>query len=339
MLLVMLALHSCSGSKYNTDNYAPPPTASAQPDYSNLYYWAAHPGKHNASDSTPEPFRNFVKDTTADVFFIHPTTYTDDAAVKNKPMTMQYWNAGINDPELNAKTDYYPILNQASVFNKYRVFAPRYRQAHIKAFGLPDSTSRPFFDTAYADIKAAFTYYLQHYNNGRPFIIAAHSQGTKHAARLIAEMIENTDLQNRMVIAYIIGLPVPTDYFVKCKPCTEPNQTGCFVSWRTFKSGYIPDYVQKEKFAAFNINPLTFSITQPKADRSQNKGAVLYKFNKPKMQNVATEVHGNVLWSTKPRFFGNIFMTYKNYHIGDINLFWKNIRDDADERVKAFMKK
>ena len=33
--------------------------------------------------------------------------------------------------------------------------------------------------------KAAFQYYLEHYNNGRPFIIASHSQGTYHAKRLI----------------------------------------------------------------------------------------------------------------------------------------------------------
>jgi hypothetical protein len=46
------------------------------PDYSNLYYWAAHPGKWDYSDSIPSFLKNEVRDTSVDVFFLHPTTYT-----------------------------------------------------------------------------------------------------------------------------------------------------------------------------------------------------------------------------------------------------------------------
>ena len=51
------------------------------------------------------------------------------------------------------------------------------------------------FDFAYEDIKKSFEYYLQHYNNGRPIIIASHSQGTTHALRLLKEFFENKPLQ------------------------------------------------------------------------------------------------------------------------------------------------
>ena len=40
----------------------------------------------------------------------------------------------LNDQSLNAKTDYSTILYQASAFNEYRVFAPRYRQAHLRSY-------------------------------------------------------------------------------------------------------------------------------------------------------------------------------------------------------------
>ena len=61
-------------------------------------------------------------------------------------------------------------------------------------------------DFAYQDVKAAFEYYLKHYNNGRPIIIASHSQGTWHAESLLHDYFENdSTLRKRLVAAYLIG--------------------------------------------------------------------------------------------------------------------------------------
>jgi Protein of unknown function (DUF3089) len=335
---VVTLLAGCSAPAYTglAENYAHPPQPDNYPDYNQLYYWAAHPALHDPSDSTPAAYRHFSKDSSVDVFFLHPTTYTRDKDVEGKPYTMQYWNAAINDAALNAKTDYTAILNQASVFNQYRVFAPRYRQAHIHSFFIADSIAKPFFDTAYSDVKAAFHFYLQHYNHGRPFILAAHSQGTRHAARLLKEEVEGTPLVKQLVAAYITGLPVRRDYFAHLPPCNAPDQLGCIVSWRTVKKGYLPELVKKETFETININPLTFSAQVPRAGRDSNKGTILWDFENPKPRNVGAEVHGNVLWSTKPRFFGSFLFWNRNYHIGDINLFWKNVRDNVQVRVNAY---
>jgi hypothetical protein len=336
LLLTTLLLQSCAGSHPLPDSG----TASRQaPQYHELKMWAAHPWKKDPSDSTPRPYITNRKDTTADVFFIHPTTYTQAEAVEGKPYSMQYWNASVQDEPLNSRTDESSMLNQASAFNVYRVFAPRYRQAHIQSFSLPDSIATPFFDTAYADVKSAFEYYLEHFNQGRPFIIASHSQGTLHAGRLIRELIEEKPLQHQMVAAYIIGLAVPVSYFKSLPLCDSPDGTGCFVSWRTYKKGYEPPRVLAEKEKSFVVNPITWRTDNDWVSRKEQKGAVLYKFNKPKANNVGAGIHGNVLWSDKPRFFGNIFFTQKNYHIGDINLFWKDIRDNIDLRVEAYRAK
>src|SRR5215831_11841941 len=48
------------------------------PNYSNLYYWAAHPAKWDFSDSTPSFLKGEARDSSVDVFFLHPTTYTRD---------------------------------------------------------------------------------------------------------------------------------------------------------------------------------------------------------------------------------------------------------------------
>ena len=134
------------------------------------------------SDSVTKTLRkDYQQDQTVDVFFLHPTTLTDQEDDR--------WNADFQDAKLNAKTDYSSILYQASTFNEYRVFAPRYRQAHIRSYFTTDTTrARQAFDTAYEDIRQAFTYYLKNYNQGRPIVIASHSQGSTHAIRLLKEI-------------------------------------------------------------------------------------------------------------------------------------------------------
>src|SRR6266700_2123880 len=160
------------------------------PDYDNPDFWASTPFKHDPSDSIPVPLlKDALTDSSVDVFFIHPTTFTD--------MDNPAWNAAIDDAAINAKTDYSTILYQASAFNEFRVFAPRYRQANLRAYFTKDTgAAKNAFDLAYADVRSSFQYYLDHYNNGRPIIIASHSQGTTHALRLLKEFFENSPLKN-----------------------------------------------------------------------------------------------------------------------------------------------
>lgn len=304
------------------------------PDYSNLNYWAAHPYKNDPSDNVPSGLNDGMKDSLADVFFIYPTTYTDE----KMPMG---WNADIDNEELNRKTDKTTILCQASVFNKYcRVFTPRYRQANLQAF-YTDSKLKAdsVFDIAYNDVRTAFIYYLTHYNHGRPIIIASHSQGTLHAGKLLKEFFEGKPLQKQLVCAYIIGLPVFTNYFMQLNPCTDSTATGCFVSWRTFKEEYTAPYIARETLKAYVINPLTWTMDTTFAPAVLNKGGILRNFNKVIPGLVHAQIHKNVLWVNKPKFFGNIFLKTKNYHIADYNLFYDNIRENIGTRIRAFFEK
>jgi len=70
-----------------------------------------------------------------------------------------------------------------------------------------------------------------------------------------------------------------------------------------------------------------------------NKGGILREFNKVIPGLVHAQIHGNVLWVNKPQFFGNIFLTMKNYHIADYNLFYVNIRENVKTRIQSFLKK
>jgi hypothetical protein len=307
------------------------------PNYTQLAYWAAHPYKYDVSDSVPKDIvGKYMVDSTVDVFFVHPTTYIE------KEKSLGY-NAPINNAVLNAKTDFTAILYQASAFNNgTRVFAPRYRQANINCY-YPTSFDDSLqcikaFELAYYDVKMAFLTFIKQFNGNRPFIIASHSQGTTHAKRLIKEFIEGTVLQNRMVAAYLIGIVVPENYFVNLPACGNPNQTGCYVSWRTVKDDFIPAYAINEKFTATVTNPLTWNVQIPIADKNQNKGSMLYDFNKIMPNITAAKVKGNFLSTHKPKFFGNIFFNRKDYHIGDINLYYINIKENVAQRISAFWK-
>jgi Protein of unknown function (DUF3089) len=327
-----LSLLSCSDKYKAFKNKYAFKSTDGSPDYSDLNYWAAHPWKRDPSDSISRPLRNEPRDTVADVFFLHPTTYTKRISSNN---------AAIDDDYLNAKTDYSSILYQASVFNQQcRIFSPRYRQASIKVFFEKDEeANEKAFDIAYADIKKAFEYYLQHWNNGRPIIIAGHSQGSKFARQLLKDYFENKPLYRQLVVAYITGWSVPKEYFTTLKMCADSLQTGCICSWRTFRNGYVPSYLRFEKGNSFVTNPLNWTTNELYAPRKLNKGSVLFKYNKVYKHTTDAHISNGFLYVKKPKFPWSFLYFSKNYHVGDINLFYLNIRENLQQRIRSFNKK
>ena len=332
IIIVVSIFSSCSDKYQAFKNNYPFKSPDGKPDYSNLNYWAAHPWKWDPSDSVPAPLRNEPQDSMVDVFFLHPTTYT------NK---MHEFNAGIDDDYLNAKTDYSSILYQASVFNNQcRVFAPRYRQAHItNFFSAEKEKAAQAFELAYADVKSSFQYYLQHWNNQRPLIIASHSQGSLMAEKLLKEFFEDKPLKNKLVVAYIIGWPVPKDYFTSLKMCDDSLQTGCICSWRTFRKGFVPYYLKNKPGESYATNPLTWTTGNEYASKKMNTGTVLRKFNKIYTQTTDAQVSSGLLYVSRPRFPWSFLYFTKNYHAGDINLYYMNTRKNIQQRINMFWKK
>jgi hypothetical protein len=312
---------------------------SSAPDYSNLYYWAAHPGKWDYSDSIPSFLNGEVRDSSVDVFFLHPTTYTRDFRSSNM-------NADINDSALNQQTDVTTILYQSTVFNgSCRIFAPRYRQAHLKAFfQLNSEQSRNAFDLAYADLKTAFQYYLDHWNHGRPIIIASHSQGSMHAVRLLQEFFDGKPLQKQLVCAYVVGWQIEKDDF-KFLPFGEsPSQSGCVLGWRTFKKDKEDFVIKRENGNSLCVNPISWTTNNNWTPEEMHKGAVARDFNKliPKRISVAVASGINVLWVEIPPDIeqrSGLASRLGNFHIADYNLFWMDIRENVKQRIEAYMHK
>jgi hypothetical protein len=216
---------SCS-PKIQTNPNLSIPSAEKQWEYNNLSSWAAHPLISDPSDSMPSFLKKpYPFDSSAAVFFVHPTTYTNRDP-KN-------WNADLSNSDLNMKTDRSTILFQASAFNEFLVYAPRYRQAHIRSYYTTDtSQALEAFEIAYSDVKSAFQVFLQQIGPNKPFFLASHSQGSTHTIRLISELIDGKPLQSRLIAAYVIGMYIP-DNFQSIQMCKDSISTGCLVGWRS----------------------------------------------------------------------------------------------------------
>lgn len=329
----VLVLVSCS-NKYNAyrNQYAFT-SPDSKPKFEDLDYWAAHPWKWDPSDSVPSPLKYESRDSLADVFFLHPTTYTRKRFKAS--------NAAIDDPYINAKTDYTSLLYQASVFNQQsRVFAPRYRQGHIRNFFKKDKiAATEAFELAYEDIRTAFLYYMEHWNKGRPIIIAAHSQGSYLGERLLKEFFDSKPLSKQLVAAYMIGWPVPKNYFSVLRMCEDSMQTGCINSWRTVRKGFVPHYLKGILDSSYVTNPLTWTTGNEYASRELNKGSLLTDFNRIYPKTTDAQVSGNLLFVGKPKFPGSFFYFTRNYHVADINLFYMNIRENLRVRIENYLKR
>ncbi len=306
------------------------------PDYTLSETWAALPTKEDAADRTPlkSNLADKQSEAKADVFFLHPTTFTYE------PKNQFQWNADVNDAELNEKTDNSTILNQATAFNgSGKIYAPRYRQAHYYCFLTPNADDKKqALDLAYSDIKAAFEYYLKNWNNGRPIIIASHSQGTVHAKRLLKEYFDGKPLQKQLVEAYLIGIATQPDTFENIKASQSAEEIGGFVSWNTYARDFIPAYYNDGLNTAVCTNPLTWKLNEDFASKELNNGGVGLKYTFVE-QAADAQVHQGMLWINKPYIRGRAFIKTKIWHVADINLFWNNIRENVALRLEKFISK
>ena len=147
----------------------------------NAATWAAGPFGPGAAATVPHGASPAAQ-PAVDVFYVHPTT----------SKSRKVWNQDMADAAENRWVDESVVARQASVFSDCcRVFSPRYRAATAKAFASPAGRDAAFA-LAYSDIERAFDWYLAHENQGRPFIIAGHSQGAFHMATLLERRIDGT---------------------------------------------------------------------------------------------------------------------------------------------------
>jgi hypothetical protein len=323
------------------------------PDYSHADSWAAWPGRPGPVDALAPgaPDARIPGAQQADVFFIHPTTDLIGSAP----------NARYDEPGMPASQIDQGVLRlQASVFNACcRIYAPHYRQAALHAFhGASDAAAAAAFELAYADVLRAFDYYVAHENHGRPFIIASHSQGSLHALRLVQERLAGQPLYRQLVVAYIIGYPMPLVIEQTGLPlCRSALQTGCLIDWNTVKVDATPGAREHDRLVWLDgryqrigdrplvcINPLTWTLGG-EAPASANLGSLRAARPGADLEPLVPGLTGArcvgpLLEISIPLGqrggFANPLTLFGSYHILDYNLFYANLRVNAQQRVLAY---
>lgn len=299
------------------------------PNYTDEENWAVLP------NSYPEGLKEFSSkelDTLqADVFYVYPTLNTDKDDLR--------WNVPINDTDQQNKVLNKTVLFQASAFSTSgKLYVPYYRQAHLRSYSMLKNGGEKALLLAYADVKNAFEVYLKKYNKGRPIIIASHSQGSTHTKFLLRDFFDDKPLHNKLVAAYVIGTIAKPDLFKTIKPMAKPNEIGGFVGWNTFKKGHYSKKGKDYFKGSVTTNPITWNSDRT-TELHQHKG-FLYSNKKIYKNALKVEITDGIVWSTNPKFPARFFMSFmKNYHVGDINLFWKDIQQNAELRTKTWLSK
>jgi hypothetical protein len=217
------------------------------PDYTKDSAWLCLPGRADVCSTplattalNPSGYgstgqSSVAKDAPIDCFYVYPTVSRDQAM-----------NSDLDVSEEKGATQS-QFARFASVC---RTFAPIYRQMTLAAVAAYSAGANidEAGKIAYGDVLAAWRNYLATKNNGRPFVLIGHSQGSLMIQRLIAEQIENNPaVAARMKLAIIPGFDVLVPQgrlvggtFKKTPLCNRVGETGCVMSWTSFRVNNVP---------------------------------------------------------------------------------------------------
>lgn len=316
------------------------------PDYESGSAWYALPSKATPVKSTPDGIMDTTVMPDVDVFFVHPTTY-------NKA---DRWYVPFDDPFNTDFLDGLVMRNFASVFHPAtNIYAPLYRQAAIGSFFDDSGQGYTAIEAAYVDVLAAFDNYMATRNEGRPFILAGHSQGSKHIFSLIKDRISGTQASERMITAYIVGWPISNRHeisrFENVHACDSADDTGCIVSWMSYAGSATDEDIaiatktpleDTERVDQLCTNPLTWTINSA-ADAAENIGAVEMLAGRTSLPAPIEAFTGAVCRGGTLRTNQNYSDSWAQYDLGggnmhfyDYNLFYMNIRENVKTRIAAW---
>ena len=302
-------------------------------DYSDKVNWLSYP--------------EITKDV--DAIYIYSTSYMDmsfeDGASDYVP---------IDNPEmiLLAIGEY---ETNATVFEEScNVFVPWYRQAGMRyANEIAKKTGNidaALAGLSYTDIKASLDYYFENCNNGRPFIIAGHSQGSAMVRYVLKNYFkEHQDYYQRMVAAYPIGFSITKDdleQYPYLKFATGESDTGVIISYNTEGPKNIEENARNVVVlpGAMSINPLNWKLDETYASASENKGSLVQNKETGAREFVDLGVDAQinlargviVTNTTAPVTEGKEFFGPASFHENDYSFFYKNLQENVAKRIAAY---
>jgi Protein of unknown function (DUF3089) len=218
-------------------------TSPAPNDYGLGQNWLCRPDRRDACSTSRDAtevaangtltVQKFVPATApkADCFYVYPTVSYD--TTPNSDMVA-------NDEERRVAA-----LQFARFGSQCRTFAPLYRQGTLTALRSNMVGKAVTVDQAvlYNDVLGAWKHYMTNDNQGRPFFLFGHSQGSRILKQLVAEEIDGKPIQRQMLSAMLIGINVTVAKgkdvggdFKSVALCRKVDQTGCAIAYSSFRS-------------------------------------------------------------------------------------------------------
>ena len=205
------------------------------------------------------------------------------------------------------------------------------------------------------DAVAAFDYYIKHFNHGRPFILAGHSQGSNVLINLLTGYLkDHPDVYQRMIAAYVIGYPV-TAQIIEDNPHLKfaegPDDTGVIISYNTQASDVDPaDNPVLSGLVGLVINPITWTRSETLANTTEGLGSIMPDpvtlVFEPVNQyaDAQVDIANGVLICTTADEDGLYELTQHGfprgvYHSFDYPFYYYNLRANAQNRVNKYLGK
>jgi len=313
-VLLSILLGSCSNSKKVT--------SKQNLDFSSPKNWAFLPSQIEKK---------------VDVFFVYPTLFGGTAE-----MNMDITNDSLRNLVQAA------LLKQCSVFSSdCNMFAPYYRQMSFDGLSMDEAERDKYFSLGLNDIEQAFDYYLKNLNNGRPFIIAGHSQGSQVLLNMMKNKFNDPELMDKLVAAYLIGYSVTNKDLAEnswLKMAQTDNDIGVIISYNTQSQNAKGSPVLLSN--ANCINPLNWVTTSEYAPRELNLGAVFFKDNGeidsivPQFTDAWIDENGALVAGiSEVQTYSVSNFPEGVYHKFDYSFFYKNLVENVHVRNRAYFDK
>ena len=196
-----------------------------------------------------------LPDKPVDLLFLYPSSCHDDKAGVICPVDNRSMMSSARRNFAQQATAFAPVAN---------LYAPFWRQ--VNGMKLSRMSFEEVDEAEWAeprtDVYAALDYYFENLNQGRPYFLAGHSQGSRLCYMVLSEyMKEHPDRYARMIAAYCLGDSLTKTYLEEnphVKPAQGAEDVGVVVSWNTegpANKGHASLVVSP---GAISINPLNW---------------------------------------------------------------------------------
>lgn len=278
---------------------------------------------------------------SADVFFVCPTVYSGG----------ENQNMPLDDKE--AKLSFLGATNmEKGIYDgDARFFAPYYRQVGLSVYKMPENEREQYLELAYKDVKAAFEYYMNKYNNGRPIVLAGFSQGADMCIRLVKDCFADEKRQKLLVACYAIGWRVTEDEVKSCphlRFAEGESDTGVVVAFNSEAESVNESLLIPSGTKTLAINPLNWKTDSTPADKSLNEGACFTDYSGeikreiPELTGAYIDEERGALKVTDVNSadYPAVLDIFEDgvYHLYDYQFFYRNLQKNVQTRISAYNK-